>query len=147
MADPEQTHDRWIRGLLADKGMVHLPSKGCSMHPFIRRGDLCRFEPFDRASAVPGDILLFRNEAGALVGHRLLRIARGEGGLVYICKGDANLRPDEPVLEERVIGRMAGIRRGAKHYEIDRFRGRLWGAMVLRIPGISRIFHWHARRM
>lgn len=58
-----------------------------SMAPTLRAGDLAVLRSTDADSVAPGDIILFRDEGGARVLHRVVGGSAEEG---WITQGDAN---------------------------------------------------------
>jgi signal peptidase len=131
-----------VKARLEREGMVDIPSSGISMFPVIRSGDLCRFVPLGGKMPKPGDILLFADREGRLIGHRLLRVEHGPSGTRYILKGDTNRLPDEAVEADRILGVLASITRapaGEKPRTADANSAprRWWGVLVRRLPGLS----------
>src|SRR5690348_6798907 len=51
-------------------GEVEITSSGNSMYPIIRDGDVCIFTPVSHLELNRGDIILFVDADGALIGHR-----------------------------------------------------------------------------
>ncbi len=111
------------------------------MFPLIRQGSICRFEPVSPEDAAIGDILLFEDEQSGLIGHRLLRRERIGGEEVYICKGDSNRYPDAPVPKERVLGKLAQIRKGSSSRAADSYALRIWGKLMVRYRLVSYLMH------
>lgn len=134
-------------------GCIELRATGTSMFPFIREGDTCFFRSFDSQQVRTGDVLLFLNEAGSLVCHRVLDMKKKEGEHpeLVICKGDTNRYPDQPVPVERMIGRLTHIHKGRFTLSPDKGFGRLWGKLIIGVPLFSFLLHriaiiyrWHA---
>jgi len=128
-----------LRYLLQKKGWIDIPSSGTSMYPLIKEGDICRFIPLSPAEKINmGDIILFLSDHERLIGHRYIK-SFAEGESVYcIFKGDMNAHPDPPVERSRLIGRLALIKKRSFHLNPDGMLPRLWGALVLAIPGFPR---------
>jgi signal peptidase len=129
---------------LAQSGSITLPSQGYSMFPFIRPSDECHFIPITCEPLRIGRILLFGESSGRLVGHRLIRIESTPSGAVYICKGDTNLLPDEPVHTERIVGILSSISRTPKNglkrtVPSDALRRVIWGTALIKLPFLSRL--------
>lgn len=92
------------------------------MHPFIRRADSVTFvprSPLDPGAFRAGDCIIFRDEAGRMIIHRVIRA--GTGGWIT-TKGDALLRPDRPVPREMIRGTVNMIERSGsgRRYRLDR---------------------------
>jgi signal peptidase len=131
-----------IRRQLSDFGFVNIPSSGYSMFPSIRPGDVCQFSPIDQEQLQIGDILLFVNVEGKLIGHRLIRMTGSNEATIFECKGDTNNYPDMTVARDRMLGKLAMIRRvnrkgksitiPANHYLFS-----AWGKVMLRLPILS----------
>lgn len=133
-----------IARLIQENGELEIPSSGTSMRPLIREGDRCRFVPLTGSPRL-GDILLVAGADGRLVGHRLIRVT-GEGAAVrYICKGDSNVNPDAPAGPHQVIGTLTDIRKIRSVYHADEGAARLWGRLLVRWPGLSRIIRFYLR--
>jgi signal peptidase len=87
-------------------GWHFLAVRGESMAPAIPLGALIVVDEAGDDIA-PGDVISFRTAHGALMTHRVVRIADVASGRWYETKGDANLQPD-PVLvpAATVVGRV-----------------------------------------
>ncbi|WP_425517336.1 signal peptidase I [Paenibacillus solanacearum] len=136
---------RAIQDVMMKQGYVDIPSHGASMLPFIRTGDICRFEPIDLSRLKKGDIVLFLDNPGRLVGHRCIGRMQSEKEALIVCKGDSNLYPDEPVPANRVIGRMTSIRKRLIVFSTSVSWMKLWGWLVIRFPLLSRLIHMYLR--
>lgn len=138
----EWSYQVLIRRQLNEFGFVDIPSSGYSMFPSIRPGDVCQFGPVVQEQLMIGDVLLFVNEEGKLIGHRLIRMTLSEDGMIFECKGDTNNYPDLTVTSDRMLGKLAMIRRvnskgksitiPANHYLFS-----AWGKVMLRLPILS----------
>lgn len=90
-----------------------------SMEPAIQTGDLV----FIRQSGgyVPGDVVIYLREDGALITHRIV----ASGPQEVILRGDANSRNDAPIqpcqIEGKIIGRLPGA--GNLVYQLGRPAG------------------------
>ena len=76
---------------------------GQSMYPQICSGDTVIIEWADSSVLRAGDIILYKDRFGHPVIHRVVRLCDGD---FLITKGDANKTLDEPVLNDRIIGRV-----------------------------------------
>lgn len=127
-----------IRKTLSRNGYVDIPSSGYSMFPLIREGNVCRFVPFDERRARRGDILLFLTDRGELVGHRYIRGEVRETRMLYVCKGDSNMRTDAPVQADRVVAKLAHIKKKRYVLQADRGIALLAGRMLTHLPFLSK---------
>lgn len=131
-----------VKKLMSSYGSMTIPSTGYSMYPAIRPKDECLFIPIDQNEVNLGDILLFCDHEGNLVGHRLISISESPSGTTYTCKGDTNLYPDQPVAFERIVGKLWCIERKTnkvgKNSIPSAGRGMtLWGSVMIRFPFLS----------
>jgi len=112
------------------------------MFPFIREGDTCFFRSLEPEQVQPGDVLLFVNEAGTLVCHRVVDIRNEpDNSAIYICKGDTNRYPDPAIPAGKVVGKLTHIRK--KHFTLspDKGFGRMWGKLVMNLPPFNYVLH------
>ncbi|MFC4776137.1 hypothetical protein ACFO9Q_05070 [Paenibacillus sp. GCM10023252] len=131
---------------------MELASYGISMYPLIREGDISTFEVVDSNSLKVGQVYLFINEDGALVGHRLHSIQQSQQSqhsqpvvCNYLFKGDTCDELDSPVSRDSIIGHLIGVRRGTRWLPSDGIRARWIGWMVQRAPGWSKLMRRLAR--
>ncbi len=117
------------------------------MFPLIRQGDVCRFIPCPAPSLRRGDVVLYYAETEQLIAHRLLRVESANGERLYLFKGDANLSCDPPVRKERILGKLASVRRRGRSIEAVGFAFRAWSFLVLSLPVLSRALHRFARKL
>lgn len=143
-ADAETLH--LIRGVVKRKGWIDLPSYGTSMFPLIREDDVCRFVSCGPADLQRGDVVLFVTAAGQLVAHRFYRTEWIHNKAHYLCKGDTNLGFDEPVSDERIIGRLAYIQKKNRRIQTNRLIFDVWGRLVVSIPHISWLLRMYLNR-
>jgi signal peptidase I len=126
-----------IQDVLRKKGYIDIPSYGHSMEPYIKKGDLCRFVPFNPSSIKKGDVVLYIAASGQLIGHRIKEITHTYKGIHYRLKGDTNLGFDEELGVEQFIGKLLLIQRGEKILEPSDLPLKLWTWAVLTIPMVS----------
>jgi hypothetical protein len=103
---------------------------GDSMGRLIPRGSEVLVAPGRRPR--PGEVWAFCRANGDLVVHRHRRGARGE----HVFQGDAKARPDDPVGDDQLVGRVVAVRREGQVRELgarDRITG--WSVKTLRILG------------
>jgi len=103
--------------LLTSGNCVRFEVGGVSMAPRLRDHDHVIVTPLSGEDARFGDLLLYRNAAGALVLHRLVRYWRDTGGRRQLqTRGDANLRLDASIDSARVLGRVSHIEKSGPGY-------------------------------
>lgn len=142
LANDETLH--LIYEVLDKKGYIDIPTFGYSMFPFIRKGDLCRFIPFNKGVLERGDVLLYINESGKLIGHRYHD--KTQEGHMFFLKGDSNLSFDPQVHRNQVIGKLVLIQRGDQVIETNDFIARTLGKALVILPFLSRILHYLANQ-
>ena len=120
-----------LADLLARGVRVRIRVSGSSMGRALRSGDMVTLEPL-AGRARRGDLVMFRSDSGALVLHRVLRTWRHAAcGWRYQTCGDASLRLDAVIGEDRILGRVTRVERGgAKILELSTRRAR-WGARCI----------------
>ena len=108
-----------------------LPIRGKSMIPILNDGDIARVV-HDKGDLKPGDIIIFR-KGWHLIAHRVLLQYNDESGRkLYITQGDRSKRPDPPVEEGEIIGRVVGVIRGGRCLAVD-FRQQKWYRKLVNI--------------
>jgi signal peptidase I len=101
-----------------------LPIRGKSMIPTLKEGDIARVV-HDISDLKPGDIVIFR-KGWYLIAHRvLLQLDDETGKKLYITQGDRSKRPDSPVEECEIIGRVVGVLRKGRYLKVD-CRQQIW---------------------
>lgn len=128
-----------INYILQKKGYIEIPSRGVSMYPLIKEGDLCRFVPIQSMDElIKGDIVLYQSKQGHIVGHRFYDKIEKDSTPYYIFKGDTHLNPDSPVPESHLIGKLVRIKK--RTFSIEPFGriAQLWGCVVRLLPVLPR---------
>lgn len=91
--------------------MCTLPGSYCDgwTHPFERtlhNGDLVILRKVNPKDIHVGDIIVYRNNMGDFVIHRVVEKAHGPNNtLIFTTRGDGNFHNDSPISENAVIGR------------------------------------------
>lgn len=124
----------FLKSMIHKNGWLDLPAEGDSMFPLIKKEDICRFFPFDPYSLKRGDIILFWNQKGQLVAHRFYKMDRQQ---FYIFKGDTNLGYDEPVQQDRILGKLDSIRKNRRTVTVKGLSAYIWGELILSFPALS----------
>jgi len=94
---------------------------GGSMVPLVLHGDQVLVS-HGLNGLRTGDLIVFR-QSDQVIAHRIIRIRRYGGDLVFVTKGDNSLRPDPFVNPEEIIGRVVGIVHNHRIISID---NRVW---------------------
>lgn len=81
-------------------GTVSFTTHGKSMHPILNDGDSVTIKKFDTYKK--GDVVLFKNEKGDFVLHRIIKIKKE---LIY-AQGDTLYKIDEPITKEAILGKV-----------------------------------------
>ncbi len=108
-----------FRALLQKHGKYASQSKGSSMSPWLRPGDVLFVEAVDESKLEVGDILLYWSPGPSadddlLVCHRLVRRTGDAGGpMTYLTKGDATSRFERFQNGHRyeILGRVSAVSR------------------------------------
>ncbi|WEG11492.1 S24/S26 family peptidase [Pullulanibacillus sp. KACC 23026] len=121
--------------VVESKGYIDIEATGSSMSPFIRDKDKCRFIPFKTTDLAKGDVILYINANGELIGHRFYKMTKNPDGVKqYWLKADNQPDFDEPVLQDQFIGRLYVIERKGRIMEPSDLGMRLWTALILNVP-------------
>ena len=129
-----------VADLLARNQSVQVRVRGQSMSPSIRDGDLLTIAPTDGRGLRLGDVLFYRDDAGRLLCHRLLR-KRGAGGTVVLgLRGDAQTGPIEWVQPAHLLGKAVLLGEAPHTIAIDSPRQR-YRALIRSWAG-----YWIARQ-
>jgi len=128
---PEQDTHRVISAIVRHYGRLELPAAGDSMYPLIKAGDRCTFEAVAPADVRSGDIVLYADSGGRLVAHRFHRWTVVNRERFALCRGDANAGYDEPVPADRLIARLAVIRKRGASLRAGHPLLAVWGRAML----------------
>lgn len=120
-------------------GLLELPAYGNSMYPYIKQGDKCSFTQFDLTTIEKGDVILFITKTGQLIAHRYVFSQTIGDKNLYICKGDTNLRIDNAIEHEQILGKLVLIKKHNITLKHDQLICFFWGKLILAIPFLSEI--------
>ena len=81
------------------------------MFPFIRWREQLIVKIIKTNLLQPGDIIVFQENGGRPIGHRIIRIEHQNGKRHFYTKGDRNSDEDRPVTEGMIIGKVIAIRK------------------------------------
>jgi len=118
--------------VLRSSGTLRLQAAGRSMLPSIWPGDMLVVEPADRNSIGKGDIALF-GRGRSLFAHRVVAKASAFESRQIITQGDGMPRPDPPVSDSELLGKVVYIVRNGRRIEPSkslRFSARAVAALV-----------------
>jgi hypothetical protein len=99
--------------ILRSSGSLRLRAKGWSMLPAIWPEDTLVIDCVSINALTEGDIVMF-SSGQRLVAHRVTKIC--EAGKV-LTQGDATPRPDSPVTQRDLLGKVSAIVRNGKRIE------------------------------
>jgi signal peptidase len=126
-----------IKEVIQKRGWIDLPADGTSMYPLIKKGNICRFVSCKTSTMKKGDIILFQTENGTLVAHRFLKSHYNSNQVEYLFKGDTNLGLDEPIKDEKIIGRLVLINKGKMNVKVTNLYAFAWCKVILFFPILS----------
>jgi signal peptidase I len=99
--------------VLRSSGALRLQVTGSSMLPTVWPGDTLLIESVENCPVSVGDIVLFSRDRRLFV-HRVTGTIDASGGLEILTRGDAMPRPDPPVPEGDLLGKVCYISRNGK---------------------------------
>ena len=124
--------------VLSTGGGLRIRTRGLSMYPLIRHGDLIEVEPADASSVRIGDVVLSRDGHDRMIAHRVVKVhGKGHGGTL-VTKGDWTFRPDDAIEPGQVLGRIVAIERAGKRITLNTRAQRLLQLLTARISPHSR---------
>jgi signal peptidase I len=92
--------------LLNEGKSIRIKAHGFSMFPAIKPGSLLVIEPLEKkGKPVPGEIVAIKRESGIVV-HRVVKWVMKDGKEYFVTRGDSNAMADNPVLIEKIAGRV-----------------------------------------
>ena len=90
--------------------------QGDSMYPMIKDKDLILMENKDKRRLRKGRVVIFKDEKGKLIVHRIIK---KKDGTIYL-RGDGFDYPVDMIKEEDVLGLAVGIFRNGRYFPIKR---------------------------
>lgn len=111
---------------------VRLGVAGRSMGPAFATATDVRIIPCDATSIPVGRLVVFQRE-GRWVAHRVMRRESGDGGLVYLTKGDGLVDLDVPGIRSvEIKGMVSGWwSDGGRYFDLLSLRARISGWLVV----------------
>jgi signal peptidase I len=131
--DPLTKHfDQLAVELLATGYALHFSAQGTSMSPLIQSGDMVQVEPLDSRMIQLSDVVLFLNNKGFLVLHRVIGIRHSNGFKYFLTKGDQAKQPDGYIEMRQIKGKLTAIERNGESITFRQpvFKMANWLAMV-----------------
>ncbi|MEH6949717.1 hypothetical protein V7068_22280 [Bacillus sp. JJ634] len=135
-----------LKAVLKKNGHIDIPAQGTSMFPFIQEGNLCRFIVCEPQELKKGEVVLFHLETGQLTAHRYYGSKMMNNKSFFVFKGDTNLGFDQPVCEERIIGKLLYVQKEKSLLNVSDFRAFFWGKLILLFPMLSSILRQYLNR-
>ncbi|MCX5714981.1 MAG: hypothetical protein NT033_09350 [Candidatus Omnitrophica bacterium] len=89
---------------------------GMSMFPFVKDSDYVFVKKTDPGELSCGDILVVQSQDNRKLCHRLVKIEKKDDALWFQTKGEGFGSSDEPVSQDRVIGKVIAIKRKGKFF-------------------------------
>ena len=111
--DKKVKEELWCEGL-KDGNTLRSRSRGDSMAPFIRDGNVLLIKPADEIYL--GDVIAFRNNQG-IIAHRVIEKNKIGSEFYYTTKGDNLPYKDDPMRKSKVLGKVIEVE--AKRKKID----------------------------
>jgi len=127
--------------VLRSSGKLRLRVMGWSMLPAVWPGDTLLIERVDSGEFSEGDIVLFGRDR-RFFAHRVVTRNGKPGSSRILTRGDAMPRPDPPISDSDVLGKVAGIVRKGKCFrpsKTPRLSGRAVAALVRRSQIAARV--------
>lgn len=115
-------------------GEISLSTSGQSMMPLLQPGETFQIRRAPLNQIQVGDIVCFESGKNIMV-HRVLKIGHRDHQRFFITKGDFVFQLDEPVSEDRILGRVVQI--GEKRLDQPSQEA------LARV--VAHIFYWHYR--
>ena len=93
---------------------------GRSMSPFLRGEEILTIKKVPYTSLRRGDLILFKNHIGYPVLHRIIKKKQDQDDVItFQTKGDAMIAFDEPVRNNKILGKVCKIEDGSKYINME----------------------------
>jgi signal peptidase I len=125
---------------------LRFDSRGTSMCPLIRGGDILTVQPADATTLNVGDVALYRADRGSLIAHRVVEKRSQDSHLVLVIRGDAPGYPDEIIQAAQILGRVTRIQRGEKIIKLCQMRWQKVSILYARTSSLCFMLYRLARR-
>jgi len=112
--------------LLAEGRIIKVRADGFSMFPSLKPGSMIYIQPITGdTTPLPGEIVAWKRESGLVV-HRLVRILKNDGNILFITRGDSCTNEDKAVGADQVVGKV---------FRVEDLKGRIiTGEDLIRKP-------------
>ena len=98
---------------------------GRSMSPFLRGEEILTIKKVPYTSLKRGDLIFFKNGQGYPVLHRIIKKKQNQDGVItFQTKGDAMIAFDEPIQDNKILGKVCKIEDGSKYINMET---KMWG--------------------
>lgn len=94
-----------------NKDLFLYTTAGGSMFPFIRWREYVIVKKVAGETLQPGDVVVFREDSGHAVCHRIVAIDVRSGKRWFRTKGDQRREDDAPVPEQAILGKVIAVRK------------------------------------
>lgn len=95
--------------LLAEGRIMKVRADGYSMFPSLKPGSVIYIQPVTGdTTPFPGEIVAWKRESGLVV-HRLVRILKNDGNILFITRGDSCTIEDKAVGADQVVGKVIRV--------------------------------------
>ena len=93
---------------------------GRSMSPFLHGEEILTIKKVPYTSLQRGDLILFKNHLGYPVLHRIINKKQDQDDVIsFQTKGDAMIVFDEPVRNNKILGKVCKIEDGSKYINME----------------------------
>ena len=139
--------------ILNDGISLRVKVTGRSMAPFLRGGEILTIKKVPYTSLQKGDLIFFRNPHGFPVLHRLTKKKNVQNNmLMFQTKGDSLMSFDEPIYEDKVLGKVCMIETiisngKTKSIDMESFFWRKMNFIIALISVIKSKAYFTARRI
>ena len=106
--------------ILNSGSCLRMKVTGRSMVPFLRGEEILTIKKVPYTSLRRGDLILFKNHLGYPVLHRIIKKKQDQDDVVtFQTKGDAMIVFDEPVRNNKILGKVCKIEDGSKYINME----------------------------
>lgn len=104
--------------LLSSQKIVRLILGGNSMYPHLRNKDYVTITKTSFNQLKIGDIIVFKAKF-KYVAHRIIKIRKTDEGMQILPKGDSCKKPDNPILQDKYIGKIISFERNGRKINFE----------------------------
>lgn len=99
---------------------IRFTANGSSMLPLIKDGDLLLIVPVSSDQIKFGDVLLFVNDFGSLLAHRVIRMQKQGNDRIFEMRSDQAQSADGWVTTDRILGRLEAFDHAGRSFYVNR---------------------------